>query len=98
MNRMSDTPLVGDSTAVVVPSPPQQFVAKAPSIPASTQTNSVQTAEKFLSREFPPKEPLIDGLLFQRDIVAFAGRRRHGKTTFLSDLATSLTIPHKDFL
>jgi hypothetical protein len=74
--------------------------ATAPS-PAETTTTPplcVQTAERFLSRKFPPKEPLIDGLLFRRDIVAFAGRRRHGKTTFLSGLATSLTIPHKEFL
>jgi hypothetical protein len=58
----------------------------------------VQTAEEFLKRDFPPKEPLIEGLLYRRDIVAFAGRRRHGKTTFLSSLATALSAPQEDFL
>jgi hypothetical protein len=57
-----------------------------------------QTAEAFLKREFPPKEPLIDGLLYRRDIVAFAGRRRHGKTTFIFSLATALTSSQEEFL
>lgn len=57
---------------------------------------SVQTAEFFLQRTFPPKEPLIAGLLNRRDTAAFAGRRRHGKTTFLAGLATaaSIHLPH----
>lgn len=68
-----------------------------PSAPAVSPA-IVQTAEEFLRRELPPKEPLIEGLLYRRDIVAFAGRRRHGKTTFLGSLVTALTIPKSEFL
>jgi hypothetical protein len=59
---------------------------------------SVQTAEKFLNRAIPPKEALVEGLLYRRDLVCFAGRRRHGKTTILSGLAMALTIPKTEFL
>lgn len=56
------------------------------------------TAEEFLHKELPPKEPLVDGLLYRRDIVAFAGRRRHGKTTFLLSLGTSMSSSEPEFL
>ncbi len=59
---------------------------------------SVQTVENFLAREIPPKEPLVEGLLCRRDIVAFAGRRRHGKTTFSSSLAVAASLPLPEFL
>jgi hypothetical protein len=75
-------------------------VESAPTItpyPARS-TPPVQTAESFLARRFPPKESLIEGLLNRRDIVAFAGRRRHGKTTFLSGLATAASMPLPEFL
>ena len=55
-------------------------------------------AEEFLSREFPPKEPLLQGLLHRRDLVAFGARRRHGKTSFITNLAVALAIPTPDFL
>jgi hypothetical protein len=58
----------------------------------------VQTAGEFLERPLPPKEPLVEGLLNRRDIVAFGGRRRHGKTTFVGNLALALTLPKTEFL
>src|SRR5207248_7976012 len=33
-----------------------------------------------------------------RDIVALAGRRRHGKTSFITNLATALAQGHDKFL
>jgi AAA domain-containing protein len=58
----------------------------------------VQTFESFQVRSFPPKEDLITGLLHRRDIVALVGRRRHGKTTFMANLALSVSLPHANFL
>jgi hypothetical protein len=58
----------------------------------------VQTLESFLDRSFQPKEDLITGLLNRRDMVALVGRRRHGKTTFVANLALSVTLPHTNFL
>lgn len=43
----------------------------------------------FLNHKFPPKDPLVEGLLHRRDMVAFVARRRHGKTTFLLNLAVA---------
>jgi CheY-like chemotaxis protein len=56
------------------------------------------TGEEFIGREFPPKEPLIEGLLHRRDLVCLAARRRNGKTSILTDLAVSLAVPVKDFI
>lgn len=50
-----------------------------------------KTAEEFRRIALPMKEPLIEGLLYRRDLVAFAGRRRNGKTSILLQLALSLT-------
>lgn len=55
-------------------------------------------AEQFLERHIPPKEPLVKGLLHKRDLVTFAGRRRHGKTTFLTNLAAALALNSDPFL
>ena len=56
------------------------------------------TAEEFLNREYPAKEPLIEHLLHRRDLVALGARRRNGKTTFLTDLGVALAMPARDFL
>jgi hypothetical protein len=56
------------------------------------------TAEEFLAREYPEKEPLVAGLLHRRDLVAFGARRRNGKTTFLTNLGVALAAPATDFL
>ena len=58
----------------------------------------VQTLAAFLSKQRPPKEPLIEGLLYRRDIGAVVGRRRHGKTTLVSNLGFALTLPKPNFL
>jgi len=55
------------------------------------------TTEEFLKLELPPKEPLIKDLLHRRDLVTFAGRRRHGKTTFLVNLCVA-TASQKELL
>jgi hypothetical protein len=59
---------------------------------------SLLKAEEFLEIEISAKEPLIEGLLCRRDIVALAGRRRHGKTSFITNLATALAQGRDDFL
>src|SRR4029077_14830846 len=46
-----------------------------------------QTLSVFMQRKFPPKEPLIEGVLYRRDQISLTGRRRHGKTTLLGNLA-----------
>jgi hypothetical protein len=61
-------------------------------------SEEMQTLKGFLERAIPPKEPLVDGLLYRRDIVALAGRRRHGKTTFTGNLVLALTVHNPDFL
>lgn len=46
-----------------------------------------QTLSVFMQRKFPPKEPLIEGVLYRRDQISLTGRRRHGKTTLLGNIA-----------
>jgi AAA domain len=50
-----------------------------------------RNAEEFRNMVLPEKEPLIEGLLYRRDLVCFAGRRRSGKTSLLLQLGCSLT-------
>jgi len=59
---------------------------------------STQTLERFLSKKLLPKEPLIDGVLYRRDLITLVGRRRHGKTTLIGNLALSLAVPTGNFL
>src|SRR5690242_888455 len=56
------------------------------------------SAEDYLSRSFRAKEPLLTGLLHQRDMVALGARRRHGKTTLITDIAVGLALPLPNFL
>jgi hypothetical protein len=56
------------------------------------------TGEEFLGRSFPPKEPLVEGLLARRDLVALGARRRNGKTSLLTHLAVALAVPAPDFI
>jgi hypothetical protein len=56
------------------------------------------TAEDYLRREYPAKEPLIDGLIHKRDMIAFGARRRHGKTTLLTNMAVAMAVPEADFI
>ena len=53
------------------------------------------STEKFLQRQIPPKEPLVKDLLHRRDLVTCAGRRRHGKTTFLINLCVAIASSNK---
>ncbi len=68
--------------------------------PAGTSDGEVpvQTAEDFLARTFPEKEPLVEGLVHKRDLVAFGARRRVGKTTFVSNLAIAGAAGEHEFL
>jgi RecA-family ATPase len=52
---------------------------------------AAKTVEEFRKMQLPQKETLIEGILYRRDLVAFAGRRRNGKTSILLQLALSLT-------
>src|SRR5689334_20572674 len=56
------------------------------------------TLEHFLAEEQPKKEPLVEHLLSRRDLVAFAARRRHGKTSFVTNLAVALASGPGEFL
>lgn len=55
-----------------------------------------QTFDDFITKDFPPKEPLIEGILYRRDRVSVTGRGREGKTTLISNvaLAGSMGRPH----
>lgn len=64
----------------------------------ATSTLESWTAADFLNRDLPAKEAVVETLLYLRDIVTFAGRRRHGKTTFLCNLAIAVALGLKDFL
>ncbi len=64
---------------------------------AKSQVQLGWLAEEFLELQIPPKEPLVKDLLHLRDLVTLAGRRRHGKTTFLSNLCVALALGN-DFL
>ena len=50
------------------------------------------SAESFLNRKLPEKQELVESLLFLRDLIAMAGRRRHGKTNLLLNLALALIL------
>ena len=58
----------------------------------------MSTLKEFLGKNLPKKEPLVDGLIYRRDNCTLVGRRRHGKTTLVSNLVLALTLPKPDFL
>src|SRR5215472_8697741 len=58
----------------------------------------MSTLGEFLGTTLPKKEPLVDGLIYRRDNCTLVGRRRHGKTTLVSNLVLALTLPRPDFL
>ena len=68
------------------------------STPIHYKTLFPETATDFLKRKLPVKAPIIEGLLYHRDMVALGARRRHGKTTFVIDLALSLAEGKGEFL
>jgi len=77
--------------ALAFGSPPEERgVSKNPLVAAS--------AEDFLKRIFPPKEPLLEGLLCKRDLVTLAGRRREGKTSLSMNIAVALAGGMSEFL
>lgn len=57
-----------------------------------------QDAGTFMQRNFPPKEPLIENILYKRDMASLTGRRRHGKTTFVLNLAVAGASGRADYL
>src|SRR5215831_11775076 len=58
----------------------------------------MSTLGDFLDKSLPKKEPLVEGLIYRRDNCTLVGRRRHGKTTLVSNLVLALTLPKPDFL
>jgi hypothetical protein len=51
------------------------------------------TGDQFLRKNLPSKEALINDLLYRRDLVTLAGRRRNGKTSLILNLAVILADP-----
>jgi hypothetical protein len=66
--------------------------------PESNSDVQVQTLQAFLDTDHPEKEPLVEGLISRRDLIALGARRRHGKTTLLLQLGLTLPVPGSDFL
>jgi RecA-family ATPase len=58
----------------------------------------MSTLGEFLGKNLPKKEPLVEGMVYRRDNCTLVGRRRHGKTTLVSNLVLALTMPRPDFL
>ena len=73
-------------------------VIVAPTATADEGDPVVQTAEAFLTRCFEEKEPLVEGLVHKRDLVALGARRRHGKTTFVLNLAIAGAVASDSFI
>ena len=46
----------------------------------------------------PPKEPLIEEVLYRRDRISLTGRRRNGKTTLLHNLALAAAAGLPNYL
>lgn len=57
-----------------------------------------QTLRDFQNKQLPPKTPLIDGILYKRDRISLTGRRRHGKTTLISNIALAGALGHTEYL
>jgi hypothetical protein len=64
--------------------------------PMSKHNHQGNSLSKFLTKHYPPAEPLIKGLLNRRECAALIGRRRHGKTALLWNVVLSLAIPKPD--
>lgn len=58
----------------------------------------MSTLKDFLQKPLPTKDPLVEGLIYRRDNCTLVGRRRHGKTTLVTNLVLALTLPKQDFL
>ena len=57
-----------------------------------------QALPDFMRREFPPKEPLIEGILYRRDRGSLTGRRRNGKTSLLMNIGLAGPLGYKAIL
>lgn len=57
-----------------------------------------QSLDVFIKQVLPPKEALIEGVLFKRDLIALLGRRREGKTTLVCNIALAGALGHPEFL
>lgn len=58
----------------------------------------MSTLKDFLQKALPDKDPLVEGLIYRRDNCTLVARRRHGKTTLVSNLVLALTLPKSEFL
>jgi len=67
-----------------------KLIIKAKAQATNQEPPTLKTAAAFLKQHLPPKEILIEGLLYRRDLVTLAGRRRHGKTSLILNLAVLL--------
>jgi len=78
--------------------PPASVLTGSVSQPQPPKPFQPQSVSDFLDRDFPPKEPLIEGILNRRDLISLTGRRRNGKTTLLHNLAVAGALVREDFL
>jgi len=65
------------------PKPAKLFIKK------QFETLPAQDVGAFLAKTFPPKTPLIADVLYRRDRISLTGRRRHGKTTEMLNIAVA---------
>jgi hypothetical protein len=66
-------------------------------ISIGTNTTTLWEAGEFARIPLRLKEPLVDGMLYRRDLVGFIGRRREGKTAVCLNLSVRLACG-QDFL
>jgi len=88
----------GSNVDNVAASAPKATPASSPSIDLALAALKPQTLTTFIAKQFPPKTPLIEGVLFKRDRISFTGRRRHGKTTALLNTALAGALGLEDYL
>jgi hypothetical protein len=95
----TQTPTNTLSVATTPTKKPPKSVSTVTASPAPPpQPFRPQSVSDFLDREFPPKEPLIEGILHRRDLISLTGRRRHGKTTLLHNLAVAGALGLQEYL
>jgi len=85
-----------------IPGKSERNATSAPTVNGITipeaEAFSPQTFSDFQARTMRAKQPLIDTVLYSRDRIALTGRRRHGKTTIISNIAFAGALKATEYL